>query len=254
MCTVFFRSRAHEEGSLLLGAVRDEFLDRLWKPPDRHWSGPHHPFEGGLDLTSGGTWLAVDRSQSAVAVLVNGVEVNGAEVIGAGAAPLPSPGRRSRGACPLRALAGEFPLERAELLGMGGFHLLLGRPVGVELWSWDGVELRHRHVPPGDHVLTFYGLDDIDHERAAGVLRALNATADAEPQPGEPPETAWAPWLDLFGDGEPSDRDSRSPLVSRLLDGRAYGSTSASLVALTPAHVRYDFTADPWDRLRWYEV
>ncbi|MER7670430.1 NRDE family protein [Kitasatospora sp. NPDC096128] len=248
MCTVFFRFRAGEGGSLLLGAVRDEFLDRLWKPPDHHWSGLHRTFEGGLDLTAGGTWLAVDRSQPAVAVLVNGVVVDEAE-----SAP-PPPGARSRGACPLRALAGEFPLERAESIGMGGFHLLLGRPAGVELWSWDGVDLRHQEVPPGDHVLTFYGLDDRDHERAAGVLRALNTTADAEPRPGEPAETAWAPWLGLFGDGEPADRNPHSPLVSRLLDGRPYGSTSASLVALTPAHVRYDFTADPWDRLRWYEV
>ncbi|MFI0776297.1 NRDE family protein [Streptomyces sp. NPDC021212] len=241
---MFFRTRPGWPSALLLGAVRDEFLDRQWKPPACHWGEPHKNFEGGLDLSAGGTWLALDRSQPAVAVLVNGVE----------STPQSPSGQRSRGECPLRALAGGFPLSRAEMLGMGGFHLLLGRLSGAELWSWDGQELRHQMVLPGDHVLTFYGLDDRNHRRAAGVLQGLKATADASPRPGERTDEAWGDWLDLFGDGEPADCNPQSPLVSRILDGRTYGSTSASLIALTSEHSRFDFTGDPWQRTYWYEI
>ncbi|MFD1831182.1 NRDE family protein [Streptomyces desertarenae] len=245
MCTVFFRLRHGERSPLLLGAVRDEFTDRAWKPPGRHWDAPHHGLVGGLDLAAGGTWLALDPNGPQVAVLVNGAEA---------AAPAPPGTRASRGLCPLRALTGTLPPRMPDLLAMGGFHLLVCGPADACLWSWNRRELTHRKVPPGDHVLTFHGLDDKGHDRAVGVLRALNDAPDIDPRPGAPPETAWKGWMELLGRGVPAERDPRSPLVDRTVSGRAHRSVSASLIALSTRHVRFDFTADPWNNEGWYEI
>jgi len=48
--------------------------------------------------------------------------------------------------------------------------------------------------------------------------------------------------------------DPRALLVRHEFGGRTYGSTSASLVALSATEVRYDFTADPRDPDAWYPV
>ena len=45
---------------ILLGAVRDEFVERPWDPPARHWDGAWAELIGGRDQQAGGTWLAVD--------------------------------------------------------------------------------------------------------------------------------------------------------------------------------------------------
>ncbi|HJR26692.1 MAG TPA: NRDE family protein, partial [Acidimicrobiales bacterium] len=60
MCTVLLRVDPGSPWPVLLGAIRDEFVDRPWDPPARHWSGPWAGLVGGRDAKAGGTWLAVD--------------------------------------------------------------------------------------------------------------------------------------------------------------------------------------------------
>jgi hypothetical protein len=233
MCTVLLRFDPDAAWPLVLAAVRDEFLDRPWDPPAAHW--PEDPsLLGGRDRTAGGTWLAVrrDPSRPAVAALLNGVRL-----------PV-RPDRPTRGTLPLAALRDEVPSSFA---GYDGFHLLLGTPTGVRVWSWDGERLDHTALAPGDHIVVNLGVD-APEDPLVPRFQPLLAGAAAPPLPD-----SWGDWLKLLeGDGlDPAD--DAALLVRRSIEDRTYGSSSACLVALGATGVRYDFTATPmtpqWTRV-----
>jgi len=231
VCTVLLRVAPGEQWPLLLGAVRDEFVDRPWEPPARHWDGPWAGLVGGRDLTAGGTWLAVDSGAPAVAALLNGFRRDP-----------PPPGeepRPTRGTLALRLLAGDgLP---AVLDRYDRFHLLLGTLDGVRLWSWDGEALADRMLDPGTHLVVNAGLDAYEDP----LVPHFEPLLAALPQPDDDLGKAWAAWQHLLlGDDLPPD-DERALLVRKEIDGRTYGSTSASLVALGPGRARYDFAASP---------
>jgi uncharacterized protein with NRDE domain len=215
MCTVLIRSAPGSSGPLLLGAVRDEFVERAWDPPAAHWGGR---LLGGRDRVAGGTWLAVDPDAPAVAAVLNGVR-----------RPPPVGGvRPSRGQLPLSALRGR-PLPES-LDGYDGFHLVLGTPGEVRVWSWDGAALSERRLTPGDHVIVNAGVDPAD-----GVVASrLRAVADR------------AGWTELLGDDV--------VLVDVSFEGRRYGSTSTALVEVGATGVRYAFNPRPRDPSGWYDV
>ncbi|MEE6258687.1 NRDE family protein [Plantactinospora sonchi] len=247
MCTVLFRFSPGRAWPVLLCAVRDEFLDRSWRPPGRHWDGPYRHLHGPLDETAGGTWLAVDPARPAVAVLVNGDEP------GPGNDGCDAGGGQTRGRLPLRALVPGTPLDSGELTGTRGFHLLLAEPAQATVWGWDTERLVRHRVEPGDHTLSFHGLDVAEPPRVPHVRALLAATPSPAPAPGTGTADAWGDWLDLLAAGGVGVGDPRSLLQRRQLDGRRYGSTSASLVALGPGGVRHDFTGEPFRQDSWYE-
>lgn len=66
MCLIVFAWRAHPDFPLVLGANRDEFLDRPTQPA-AFW--PEQPYLlAGRDLRGGGTWLGITRSGRIAAV------------------------------------------------------------------------------------------------------------------------------------------------------------------------------------------
>lgn len=252
MCTAFVDVDPASATPVLLAGIRDEFHDRSWVPPGRHW--PDHPrLIGGRDLQAGGTWLAVDPVTARAATVLNGWGVLA-----------PQAARSSRGDLPLRFAAGEelsdLPLERYD-----PFHLLCASVDEVFLLSWDGRRCQRRVLEAGLHVIVNSGLEGADAIDGPGVaemaarikhFRALLTAAD-RPQPDAqlPTAQAWAPWLPLV-DGAGLDRtDERALLVRRTLGERAWGTTSVSLVALRrDGGVRYDFNADPGDAAGWSVV
>jgi hypothetical protein len=240
MCTVLLRFAPGGAWPLLLAAVRDEFVDRSWDPPGRHWGDG---LVGGRDRTAGGTWLAVDPAAPAVAAVLNGVR-----------RPPPEAGTRpTRGTLPLDVLRGRPP--RGE--DRDGFHLLTGTPAEVRVWSWDGTELVAGRLEPGDHIVVNRGIAATDEPVVAHFLPMLHTAAGpAADGSGAPLSTVdfWGDWVRLLeGDGlDPTD--PRALLVRRTLPGRTYGSTSATLVALRPGEVRYDFSPAPADPSRWQRV
>lgn len=244
----------------LLAGIRDELADRAWEPPGRHW--PRHAgLVGGRDLLAGGTWLAVSPADRVAACVLNGRGL-----------PAPAASRRSRGVLPLLAASGRG-VGRHLLAGLDPFHLLTVWPGRAVLQSWDGRAHRERELPPGLHVVVNSGLatgphgsdpggaDEADdgrpHElaRVAHFLPRFEAAARPEPTPGSRTADAWGRWLSLVdGDGlDPAD--PRALVVRRDLgDGRTWGTTSTSLVALAPGWVRYDFSGRPGDPDAWYSV
>ena len=243
-----------ERVPLLLLGVRDELKDRPWLPPARHWPGS--PLVGGLDEQAGGTWLAVHPEVPRVACLLNG---RGTQ------ADLAR--RRSRGELPLRAAADgagvlkELADDPVALAAYDPFHLVCADLDAVEMLSWDGGRPAARDLEPGTHVLTNAGhayprppADPVTEPKARHFGPKF-AAARPSGAPALPPEQAWGQWLTLAaGDGlDPGD--PRAIVASRdLPDGRVWGSTSLTLVALGADGIRYDFQPRPGAVSGWYSV
>src|SRR5437764_11706760 len=91
MCTLVILRRPDHHWPVLIGANRDEMIDRPALPPGRHW--PDRPeVVAGLDQLAGGAWLGLNDLGVAAAVL------NRQGSLG------PAPGPRSPGQLVLEAL------------------------------------------------------------------------------------------------------------------------------------------------------
>jgi len=251
MCTVVVSFAPGERVPVLLLGVRDELTNRPWQPPARHWPGS--PLIGGRDEQAGGTWLAVHPEVPRVACLLNGR--------GAFADPAH---RRSRGDLPLRAAADgavvlkELADDREALVAYDPFHLVCADLDALWLLSWDGERSAASELDAGTHVLTnaghAYPADPVTEPKAARFGPKFAASRPS----GDPALTvaaAWGDWLTLTaGDGlDPGD--PRAIVARRdLSDGRVWGSTSLSLVALARDGLRYDFQPHPGDAASWYPV
>lgn len=252
MCTLVIDHRPDARFPLLLVAVRDEFTDREWVPPAAHW--PERPgLIGGRDLRAGGTWLAVDPVARRAGCVLNGR-----------GHPADPDAHRSRGDLPLRAAAGE-PAPKPP--PYDPFHLVTAEAgadgtARVALLSWDGQVATRTEVGPGTHLVVNTGLDPAE-PRAARFGPRFAAAPRPDPRLGDTPEAAWKTWLPLIeGDGLPVD-DPAALIVRRRIgpgnpsaigeEGRVYGSTSITLLALSHDAVRYDFCPDP-ARRAWSTV
>jgi hypothetical protein len=251
MCTVLVRLEPGAAWPVQLGAVRDEFVERDWDPPAAHWAGPWAHLVGGRDRRAGGTWLAVDPTpgRPAVAAVLNGGR---REELPDGAA------RPTRGELALRVLAGDGVPEGDEVQPYDRFHLLRCDLERQDLWSWDGETLVHHRLEPDSagprHLIVVNtGLDDETDPLVPHFGPLFAQLADGADQPQDTWSTeAWTALL--TGDGLPGD-DPRALLVAKEIEGHAYGSTSAALVALAAdGRLRYDFTAIPADPASWQQV
>jgi hypothetical protein len=259
MCTVVVSLAPEDQVPLLLLGVRDEFTGRPWQPPARHWPGS--PLIGGLDEQAGGTWLAVHPDLPRVACILNG---RGEFA--------PPDRRRSRGELPLRAAEEGQPALRKlhddpEMLARyDPFYLVCADPAAVLLLGWDGQRATLTELGPATHVLTNAGhmyppdrtAPDADTPADPKAVRFGPKFAASRPS-GDPGATltgAWGDWLTLAAAGDPPSTEPGAIIVRRdLPDGRVWGSTSVSLVAL--AHdggLRYDFQPVPADPATWYTV
>ncbi len=216
MCTVVVSLQPDAPVPLLLLGVRDEFTGRPWQPPARHWAAAQWaPLIGGLDEQAGGTWLAVHPEQSRVGCILNG---RGEFA--------PPDRRRSRGELPLRAAAeGQQALKELyqapeTLARYDPFYLVCADLSSVLMLGWDGVTADLTELEPATHVLTNAGHM---YPRGRGNLQ-------------KPP-------------------DEKAARFGELPDGRIYGSTSVTLVALAAdGRLRYDFQPDPHNTATWYPV
>jgi transport and Golgi organization protein 2 len=241
VCTVMLRLDPSGPWPLLLAAVRDEFMQRPWDPPDAHW--PDLPnVIGGRDRVAGGTWMAVDTERPAVAALLNGVRLDDLES---------GQVRPTRGRLVLDALSDvDLP---ADLSRYDGFHLLRADAAEAVMWSWDGVRLTSQSFDAGDHIIVNLGADR-DEDPLVPYFRPLLHAVAAPALVDGGTEAAWGGWVDLLrGDGLAAD-DPRGLIIEHEHGGGRYGSTSASLVGLgRDGRVRYDFTGTPqapaWSRI-----
>ena len=241
---------------LLLLGLRDELTGRPWQPPARHWPGS--PLVGGRDEQAGGTWLAVHPQIPRVACILN---ARGSEA--------PPANRRSRGELPLRAAA-DGPQALTQLHEDPGilarydpFFLIcsdLVPAVSALMLSWDGTRAALESLEPGQtHLITNAGHTYPQAgEHADAKAEHFGAKFAAQRPDADPAATikdAWGDWLTLAGGDGLSDTDPAAIVVRHELpDGRVYGTTSVSLVALGAGGLRYDFQPVPSDPTTWYPV
>jgi Transport and Golgi organisation 2 len=287
VCTVVVDFVPGQPMPLLLLGVRDELTGRPWQPPARHWTGS--PLVGGLDEQAGGTWLAVHPAERRVACILNarGPQAPPDTRRSRGELPL-------RAAASGLAALPELAAQPSVLASYDPFILVCadasadasadvsadaradasaddtadaqaGRPAVLVL-TWNGQSATLEDLMPATHVFTnaghMYPAADPQHcwPRSAPDAKAAHFGPKfaAHRPSGDPATTikdAWGDWLTL-ADGDGLSVTDPAAIIARreLPDGRLWGSTSVSLVALGPGGLRYDFQPVPGDAPTWYPV
>lgn len=226
MCTVVILRRPDHPWPTLLAANRDEMKDRPWKAPDRHW--PDRPeVVAGIDLEAGGSWLGVNDSGLAVAIL------NRPNSLG------PAPDKRSRGELVLDALdsadAAEVIERFDDLDGTAWkpFNMVIADNTNAFWLRNRGEEADWRieafPIPDGLHMMTARELDDTASSRIERYLERFTAAQPPDPETGD-----WTAWRDLMADRERAEDGSPDSSMSITTDF-GFATTSSSLIALPAA-------------------
>ena len=146
MCSIILIHRVLSDAPVLIGANRDENIDRPASGPEiSHNAG--RSILAPKDLEAGGTWLSTNDAGLFVGITNRF------------AAPR-HPNRQSRGELPLLALAQPNPQRAVEAIRehaptrFNAFHLLLADASHAHIiWS-DGETFYEKTLNPGIHVLT----------------------------------------------------------------------------------------------------
>jgi len=216
MCTVVLLHRPGHAWPLLLGANRDEMIDRAALPPDLHWPDRPDVFAG-QDRLGGGTWLGMNAAGVVAAVL------NRTGSLG------PSPNKRSRGELPLLALEHATAEDAvAALCDLDGrayrsFNMVVADRESAYFARGSGsAVVRALPLTPNEvHMVTAHDPDDTTSARVARHLPRFRAATPPEP-PGD-----WASWREIL-------RDRSGPIESQIhVAARSgFGTVSSALVAL----------------------
>lgn len=236
MCTVVILRRPDHDWPVILGANRDEQLDRPWRPPARHW--PDQPdVVAGLDELGGGTWMGVNDTGVAACIL------NRRGTLG------PQAGKRSRGEIVLDALGHEDAVAAAESLAhlegsaFRDFNLVLvdNRDafwLRLDTDRSDRIEVMD--IPEDLSMLTAGDLNDSTSPRVQHFRPQFEAADTPDPETGE-----WSVWQTLMAAPAP-DGSARGAMCFRMDSG--FGTSSSALLALPSVDKTY---ASPPERLRW---
>jgi len=174
MCTLIALHRCVPGHPIVIGANRDEFLDRPAAPPALR-IGARGPIVAPLDRRAGGTWLGVNPA-GVFAALTNRPTAR------------PDPARRSRGWLVIEALAHAGAREAAEAAARlpaeayNPFNLFVADADEAFVVVYEG-GARLEALAPGAHVV---GNADPDDRAVPKVARIL---AEAERVAAAPPET-----------------------------------------------------------------
>ncbi len=223
MCTVVVLRRPDHDWPIVLAANRDEWGDRPWKPPARHWPDRAN-VRAGIDEQAGGTWLGVNDDGIVAGVL------NRPESLGSDAR------FRSRGELVLEALdhadAADAVAALADLDGRSyrSFNMVVAdnrdafwlRSIGATA----GGKVEVAELPAGISMLTAFGLDD---DASARTRTYLPRFRDA-PAP-DPDADDWAAWETLLAAREHGP-DAGPEEAMAVVTGTAFGTLSSSLIAL----------------------
>jgi len=247
MCTVLLLLRPGDRWPLLIGANRDERLDRAFLPPGRYWRDEPR-IVAGRDVLGGGSWFGVN-DDGVTATIVNGMDRLG-----------PLAGKASRGGLVLRALHERDARAAATVIGAmdaahyRGFTLLVADRSAAFAVSSDERAMRVEPLAPGHHMVTPDGVDVTDSPRYAAHFPAFRAAPPPEPEAGD-----WTSWTELLQHADESDPHRAMTVVT----SHAFGTVCSSLLALPaaqqaspvllfaagpPTSTPYVPIAAPWDR------
>jgi uncharacterized protein with NRDE domain len=216
MCTALILNRAVPGWPVVVAANRDEAYARDTGPPAR----VDNLRVSGVDRRAGGTWFGVTDGGFLCGITNHHV------------GRPPDPAKRSRGELVIGALRlGSINATIDWLRTLDGsefnpFNLLFGDAAGGLRVAYGRVgvrEIRVDEVPPGVHVLPNDVLDDPRTPRVAHALTLI----------GTPKE-----WPDVKDQLRAVLADHIAPIC---LHTEAYGTRSATLIALAPGRTEYWF-------------
>jgi len=220
MCTLVILRRPEHEWPVIIGANRDEMIDRPALPPGRHWPD-RVEVVAGRDLLAGGSWLGVNDWGVAAAVL------NRHGSLG------PAAGLRSRGELVLEALDHADAVAAATALAdldpgsYRSFNLIVAD-------NRDAFWLRHaetgkievRPIKAGLSLIAAGEIDDLRPPRLAVAKPRFRAAPAPDPD-GE----NWTAWQDILGDETvPPGMPAEAALCFQT--DRGYGTVSSAIAAL----------------------
>jgi len=219
MCTLVIFRRPRHRWPVLIGANRDEMVDRLSKPPGRHW--PDRPeVIAGLDMLAGGSWLGINDWGVAAAVL------NRHGSLG------PSPDRRSRGELVLEALDHADATAAAEALSdldpeaYRTFNLIVAdESHGFWLRHAGGPGIELSPLKDGLSMIAAGDLDDLATRRLELALPAFRAWPTPDPDHDD-----WFGWQSLLGSTRAPPNEPATAAMRFRTGG--YGTVSSALIAL----------------------
>jgi hypothetical protein len=238
VCSVVILYRPGHRWPVLLGANRDEMLDRPWDPPARHW--PDRPgVVAGRDRLAGGSWLGLN-DEGVVAGILNRPNSLG-----------PEAGRRSRGELVLEALdhadAADAAWALADLdpAAYRGFNMVIadnrnafwlrnlgqlapGRPA-------EGIEVMR--LSPGISMITAHDRNDVAASpRIRSFLPQFAAAPPPDPEAAGAEAGDWHAWEALL-----SSRATVTPGVPydamAIVSETGFGTSSSSLIGLAAPEV-----------------
>lgn len=219
MCTVVVLRRPDHPWPVIIGANRDEMIDRPWRAPARHW--PDRPEAvGGLDTLAGGSWLGLNDWGVAAAVL------NRTGSLG------PMPGRRSRGELVLEALDHADAVAAAEALSYldpdsyRSFNLIVAdERDGFWLRHAGGARIEVHPLKEGLSLIAAGDLDDLGTRRLELAMPAFREWPPPEPDRGD-----WVGWQELLGSTRAPPGEPPSAAMRFCTEG--YGTVSSAIIAL----------------------
>lgn len=239
MCSVIISFLPGADWPVVIGANRDEMIDRAWEAPARHWA-ERPGIIAGRDRLAGGTWLGLN-DRGVIAALLNRTGSLG-----------PAAGKASRGELPLIALdeaTAEAAAGRIAGLESGlyrSFNMVIADASGGFLIRSLG-HGRPETAPlePGIAMVTDHDPNDPASPRIARYRRRFETAHRPDPAKGD-----WAAWAALLAD--------RTPPAETCLNvgprGNGFGTVCSSLIALAPGDRRFLFAPGPPDRAEFSAV
>jgi uncharacterized protein with NRDE domain len=220
MCTLAILRRPEHDWPVIIGANRDEMIDRPAEPPGRKWPD-RVEVVAGRDLLAGGSWLGLNDWGVAAAIL------NRHGSLG------PAAGLRSRGELVLEALdhadavAAATALADLDPAAYRSFNLIVAD-------NRDAFWLRHaetgrielRPVKAGLSLIAAGEIDDLRTPRLAFAQPRFRAAT-----PPDPEHDDWAGWQDLLSDDTPPPGAPEDAAL-RFRTPRGYGTVSSAIIAL----------------------
>ncbi|HEX7391166.1 MAG TPA: NRDE family protein [Acidiphilium sp.] len=230
MCSVIISFLPGENWPVVIGANRDEMIDRAWDAPARHWAD-RPGIIAGRDRLAGGTWLGLN-DRGVVAALLNRTGSLG-----------PAAGKASRGELPLIAL--DEPTAKASAARIAGLDSGLYRSFNMVIADADGGflirSLGHGHpdiapLKPGIAMVTDHDPNDPASPRIARYRRQFETAIRPDPANGD-----WTAWAALLADRTPPAETALN--VGPRANG--FGTVCSSLIALAPGDRRFLFAPGP---------
>jgi uncharacterized protein with NRDE domain len=220
MCTLVVLRRPEHDWPVVIGANRDEMIDRPALPPGRHWPD-RAEIVAGLDLEGGGSWLGVNDWGVAAAIL------NRHGSLGRAA------GLRSRGELVLEALdhadavAAAAALTHLDPAAYRSFNLVVADNRDAFWLRHDGTgRIDAWPLKDGLSLLAGGEVDEMTLPRLALARPRFRAAPAPDPDSEE-----WATWQDLLGDDDVAP-GAPPEAALRFRTARGFATVSSALIAL----------------------